>query len=209
MEKLKTTKIFVISLDTETGAQRRSKLNYKYEWFKANDDSLDFIKDKMIHMWSARERNRKGKNGVMDSYYRLCKKIYEEKIDDVIIAEDDCHLITLPDKMPDKICYLNGKFINAKGWKRYKDFNKDTGVHKIDYSKSRILGTWGIYIPKYTDVKIIIDIIENSKRLRASDITMMNHQIIKNYYYPSCFFIDDNGHSQIQCVTSGIHKNYN
>ena len=206
--KLKTTKIFVISLDTEIGATRRSKLDYKYEWFKANDDSLDFIKTKMIHYWSAGQKSRKGKEGCLDSYYRLCKKIYEEKIDDVIIAEDDCHLIKLPDTMPNKLCYLNGLFINAKDWKKYNDFNKDTGVHKIDYSKSRILGSWGLYIPKYTDVKIIIDIIENSKRLRAWDIIMMTNQSIENYIYPSIFYIDDEGVSQISGKITGIHKNY-
>lgn len=202
------TRIFVISMQTETGLKRRKRLNYDYEWFKATDDSLNIIKDKMIHFWSAGQKNRKGKNGVMDSYYRLYKKIYDEKINDCIIVEDDCFKIDLPDKMPDKICYLNGTFINAKGWKKYNEFSKNKGLNEIDYSTSRILGCWGIYIPKFNDVLPIINMIENSKRLRAIDIMLMKHQIIKNYYYPSCFYSDDFGYSQIGNKITGIHKNY-
>lgn len=202
------SRIFVISMDDIIGSERRSKLNYEYEWFKANENSLDLIKDKMIHFWNAGEKNRKGKNGVTDSYYRLCMKIYEEKIDNCIIAEDDCYLINLPRVLPKKICYLNGLFINNDNWKKYKDFNKETGLHQIDYDKSRILATWGIYVPKYTDIKPIIDMIEQSKRLRSIDIMLMKNQIINHYYYPSCFYIDDGGFSQINNKITGIHKNY-
>ena len=112
------TKIFVISMDTEVGDERRKKLKYEYQWFKANDIALDFIKDKMIHFWSAGKKNRKGKEGIMDSYYQLFKKIYEEKINDCIIAEDDCQLIELPKVLPNTLCYLNGLFINASNWKK-------------------------------------------------------------------------------------------
>ena len=156
------TKIFVISMHTETGEYRRQKLKYKYEWFLASEQALPFISNKMIHFWSAKEKNRKGKEGVFDSYYRLLRKIYDEKIDDCIIAEDDCQLIELPKVLPNKLCYLNGLFINASSWKKYNEFNKENGLHEIDYSKSRILGLWGIYIPKHSDIKPIIDMIENS-----------------------------------------------
>ena len=202
------TKIFTISMDTETGESRREKLKYKYEWFLASDEPLPFIKNKMIHFWSAKEKNRKGKEGVFDSYYRLLRKIYDEKINNCIIAEDDCQLIQLPRVLPNKLCYLNGLFINADNWKKYNEFNKENGLHEIDYSKSRILGLWGVYIPKYTDVKPIIDMIHNSKRLRAIDIMIMKHRLITHYLYPSCFYVDDGGYSQIGNKIVGIHKNY-
>ena len=202
------TKIFTISMHTETGEHRREQLKYKYEWFLASDEPLPFIKNKMIHFWSAGKKNRKGKEGVFDSYYRLLRKIYDEKIDDCIITEDDCQLIKLPKVMPNKLCYLNGLFINASNWKKYNEFNKETGLHEIDYSNSRILGLWGIYIPNHADVKPIIDMIENSKRIRAIDIMIMKHQLIKNYLYPSCFYVDDGGYSQIGNKIVGIHKNY-
>ena len=202
------TKIFVISMHTETGEYRREQLKYKYEWFLASEQALPFISNKMIHFWSAGKKNRKGKEGVFDSYYRLLRKIYDEKIDDCIIAEDDCQLIELPKVMPNKLCYLNGLFINASSWKKYNEFKKENGLHQIDYSKSRIIGLWGVYIPKYTDVKPIIDMIENSKRLRAIDIMIMKNKLIKHYIYPSCFYVDDGGYSQIGNKIVGIHKNY-
>lgn len=207
------TKIFVISMDNEIGQTRRAKLKYEYEWFIANDEALPFIKDKMYNLWNTKEKVKKAKCGVMDSYYRLLRKIYEEKLNDVIIAEDDCQLIKLPEVLPDTLCYLNGLFINnhagyKNNWKKYNDFNKEHKIHEIDYSKSRILGLWGIYIPKYTDVKPIINMIENSKRLRASDIMIMKNQFIKHYIYPACFYVDDGGYSQIGSKIVGIHKNY-
>jgi len=201
-------RVFVISMETETGESRRKKLNYSYEWFVANKSALPFIKTKIIHFWSAKEKNRRGKEGVLDSYYRLFKKIYEEKISDCIIAEDDCQLITLPKVLPNKLCYLNGLFINALNWKKYSDFNKQTGYHEIDYSKSRILGLWGVYIPSYKSVLPIIEMIEKSKRLRAIDIMLMKHRLIKHYIYPSYFYVDDGGFSQINNKITGVHRDY-
>ena len=201
-------RVFVISMDTETGKHRREQLKYKYEWFLASDKALPFIKNKMIHFWSAKEKNRKGKEGVLDSYYRLFKKIYEEKISDCIIAEDDCHLINLPKVLPNKLCYLNGLFINASNWNKYNYFNKQTGYHEIDYSKSRVLGLWGLYIPSYKSVKPIIDMIEKNKRLRAIDIMIMKHRLIKHYVYPSYFYVDDGGFSQLNNKITGVHRDY-
>jgi GR25 family glycosyltransferase involved in LPS biosynthesis len=206
-------KIFVISMDTEVGAERRSKLNFDYEWFKANDIVLDFIKEKMIHFWNSGEKHKKGKNGVSDSYYRLFKKIYEEKIDDFIILEDDCFIenkefLEFCKNKPKEICYLNGLFINKKGWKKYNNFSLNKGINKIDYEKSRILCLWGLYIPSYTDVLPIIDMFENSKRLRCVDIMIMNKEIVKHYYYPACSYVNDGGFSQIGNKKCGIHKNY-
>ena len=44
------SRIFVISMDDIIGSERRSKLNYDYDWFKANDTSLDLIKDKQYYI---------------------------------------------------------------------------------------------------------------------------------------------------------------
>ena len=207
-------KIFVISMDDVIGYKRRLRLTYEYEWFKGNTKHLSFIDDKMIHMHSSKEKCRKGKTGCFDSYYRLFKKIYDEKISNVIIAEDDCLLKELPDgsiywkTLPDKPCYLNGKFINAKDWKTTNEFEKKEGLNEIDYDNYRIIGTWGMYFPKYTDVKPIIDFIENSKRLRAIDIMLAKHKLIKHYLYPSVLINDSKGISQIQLKGDGLFDNY-
>tara|TARA_R110000824_G_scaffold76743_4_gene194389 strand:- start:86 stop:703 length:618 start_codon:yes stop_codon:yes gene_type:complete len=192
------TKIFVISLDNEIGAKRRSKLTYNYEWFKANNEAMPFIQKKMLHFWASKEKCRRGKEGCVDSYYRLCYKIYKEKINDCIIFEDDCHLIDLPNDMPKKLCYLNGLFIDSDSWDKYPDFSIENGLNEINYDKSRILGCWGIYIPKYHDVLPILEMISKySKHLKAIDIMLMNNQIINHYLYPACSYVDDGGESQI------------
>ena len=202
------TRTFVISMNNEIGKTRRDRLNYEYEWFKATDDSISLIKDKMIHFWNAGEKNRKGKNGVADSYYRLFKVIYDKKIDDCICAEDDCLLKELPKKLPTEVCYLNGRFINHNNWKEVDTFNKNIGVNKIDYTKYRITGAWGIYFPKYTDVKPFIDHIEQAKRLRAIDVMFYKEKLINHYLYPSAFINDAQLISQIQKKGDKPYDNY-
>lgn len=202
------SKVFVISMENKTGLERREKLNYDYEWFKATDTPLDFIKDKMIHFWNAGEKCRKGKLGAFDSHYRLYKKIYDEKINNVIILEDDCFLKKLPDIMPKGLCFLNGRFINHNNFKETNTFCKDVGINTIDYDRFRITGMWGISIEKYTDVKDFLDLIENSKRLRAIDVMLYSNKIINKYIYPSVYYNDDNGTSNIQKNRSAMYNNY-
>ena len=207
----KKPKIFVISLDNENGAERRNKLDYKFTWFKAEKNLLPIVKDKMIHYWSAGEKNRQGKEGCFDSYYRLFTKIYTEKIDDVIILEDDCFIKKNEFKnfcndKPTDICYLNGKIKNKKGWKTYENFSKNIGIN--DIGDFRILGTLGIYIPKWEQLKNIIDIIDNLKRFRAIDIIIVKNKLIKKYYYPSVSLHNDFGISSIQSKGHFIVDNY-
>ena len=198
------TKIFLISMDNEIGSDRRSKLNYDYIRFNADEPNkhLPFIKDKFIHYWNTSQRVKFGKEGCFDSYYKLFTKIIDEKLNDVIITEDDCFLkeqefIEFCKNKPKEICYLNGKFIHKKGWETYNDFTKNIGINNIDYEKCRIIGTWGIYFPKWEQVKILIDELNNMKRFRHIDILFSKKQFIKNYYYPSIFFNNDFGKSQI------------
>ena len=207
-------KIFLISMDTELGAERRSRLNYDYEWFKASESgkALKFIKDKMIHYWSSKEKNRNGKEGCFDSYYRLLTKIYNEKIDDLFILEDDCfikndELLEFCKNKPKEICYLNGDIKELKKWKNYNDFSKQTGVNNIE-EDFKILGTWGIYIPNHQLVKKIIDTLDNLKRYRAIDITFCNKRIITKYYYPSITLLNDFGVSSTARLPCNSYDNY-
>ena len=211
------TKIFVISMDNEIGAKRRSLLNYKYEWWKANDEPLSLIKNRMFHFWNASQKNRKGRTGCLDSYYRLFKKIYDDKLDDIIIAEDDCFMKPLEFttfflNIPNEICYLNGDMRHAPpSWKAQHEFSRKVGINEIDYKTSRVISTWGIYIPRYQLVKPILYYIENTNyKLRAIDIILCKNQLIKYYYYPSVMLNKDNGTSNIQTTRNKplIYDNY-
>ena len=199
------TKIFVISMDNEIGAKRRNLLNYAFTWFKAADEPLPLIKNRMFHFWNASEKNRKGRTGCLDSYYRLFKKIYDEQLDDIIIAEDDCFIKPLEFASfflnnPTEICYLNGDMRHAPpSWKAQHEFSREVGVNEIDYKTSRVIGTMGIYIPHFKLVEPILDYIENTHyQLRAIDIILSKQQLIKKYYYPSVMLNKDNGTSNIQ-----------
>ena len=196
-------KIFVISLDNKIGAERRSRLNYEYIRFYADepDKHLPFIKDKFIHYWNTSEKVKNGKEGCFDSFYKLYSKIVAEKINDVIIAEDDCFLkenefLEFCKNKPKEICYLNGKPIYKKGWEKYK-INPKTGENEIDYENWRMLGMLGIYYPKWEQVKYLLEELDNMKRFRHIDILFSRKKYIKKYFYPSIFFHNDFGKSQI------------
>ena len=211
------TKIFVISMDNAIGAARRNLLNYAFTWFKAADEPLPLIKNRMFHFWNASEKNRRGRTGCLDSYYRLFKKIYDEKLDDIIIAEDDCFIkdedyaYFLLNK-PLDICYLNGSFRHAPpSWKVQLEFNRSDGINPIDYKASRIIGTLGIYIPTYECVKPILTYIEKTHyKLRAVDMILCKEQMIRYYYYPSVMIHDDHGTTNIQTTRTKalIYDNY-
>ncbi len=140
----------------------------------------------------------------MDSYYRLFKKIYDEQLDDIIIAEDDCLIKPLEFTSfflnnPTDICYLNGDMRHAPpSWKAQHEFSRKVGVNEIDYKTSRVIGTLGIYIPHFKLLEPILDYIENTHyQLRAVDIILSKQQLIKKYYYPSVMLHRDNGTSSI------------
>ena len=202
----KKPKIFVISMDNKIGSERREQLGYKFNWFKANEykDVKQEIKDKMIHLWNAGDKRRQGKEGCFDSWIRLLQKIIDKKINNVILTEDDCFLKQKEfnefyRSPPKEICYLAGSIINAKNWKEVDfDYPKNIGLNEIDYTKFRIMGTWGFYIPHYKDAENLLEKILDQKRFRGLDVFLNRHKIIKKYYYPSLFITDEKGKSQIE-----------
>ena len=209
--------IYVISLDNKVGNQRRDRLTYKYKWFKApaKVDVEDFIKIKMTNFWSASQRYIDGKAGTFSSYYRLFKHIIELKLSRIIVAEDDCFLKETElelflNNLPENITYLNGlpKHLGMSS-KDYKYIPKEPGINQINHIKFRLFGTWGMYIPNYTDLIPIVERMEQQKRLTAIDIFFIKNKFINQYYYPSVFYCDEYGFSSVRdSLKSIVFDNY-
>ena len=117
-------KIFLVSLDNVTGKERRSRLNYSYEIDYGNT-SLDFVDPNIIKKMSRNNSNDnlfRIKCCHFDQMIKLLKRIVNEKLDNVIICEDDAIDLELIDisyssgiiKEP---VLLNAKLHHPKSWK--------------------------------------------------------------------------------------------
>ena len=205
-------KIIVLSMDNEMGKKRREKISYDFEWFKC-EPTLEFIHNKFSHFWNKGIEKKNTCENCCSNWYKLLKKIYDEKIDDCIVMEDD-NIIKkdiydrfIKDEKK-QLCYLNGQFITPHHFKPYYNFHKQNGLNTINYETSKILCTYGFYIPKHTDIKHILTIMEECQYIRAFDIFIMKYKSIKHYYYPSVLLNDDDGYSQLGNKSYGIIDNY-
>ena len=203
---------FVISMDNEVGKKRRALLNYEYNLFNGIEggDCPDWIQARMKHRSNIKNKNKMGKLGCWASYATLLQKIINEKINDVLILEDDCiQVYSDSDYLPplgDKPIYLNGFFHHPTNYtKRTKDWIRDVkktlrlkeGINKIDWDKIRIVGTWGVFIPKWQQAYKILFKLANSKTYTTVDSQLSKHHIIDRFYYPSLFKHSDNRESSI------------
>ena len=208
-------KIIVLSLKNEIGEARREKLNYVYEIFWGIYNLNDVPEWVKCHM----RRNNcsdslfRGKCCHFFSYYSILKKIVEEKINDVIICEDDAILKEIKDINSDEPVLLNAELIHPTDFKKQKffkfeDIDFKEGINEIDYSKYRWRCSATIYYPTYKSAEKIINFIDNCKtQFTHTDLFMAKHKLIKYLYYPSLFIIKDDKVSQIN-KPSGTIDNY-
>ena len=211
-------KIFVISLDNEEGKRRRSLLNYEYEWIKAETGLTcdPWIVEKMKNRHNIKFKTKIGKLGCFASYMKVFNKIVNEKLNNVIILEDDCILLQkfFVEKLGKKPIYLNGVFQHplnySKSTKKWRDTIKidKNGINKIDYSKFRISGTIGIYFPKFEQVKKIVDDIMSLDKITSIDNLLIKMKSIERFYYPSLYKHDDGNNSCIRDKGYGIIQDY-
>jgi len=204
-------KNIVISLDNDIGKHRRNLLDYSYELYNAivYDDADKFIKERLRTMWNSGDKNIRGKVGCIASYYNLFKKIVDERQENIIVLEDDIFFARDIDELNDidYICYLGGIIFHPTSFNKSTDewtdnffntYDFRVGLNTIDYSKFRILGTHGIYIPSYLLLLPIIENLENSKYIKAIDNHLVENRLINHFIFPAICYHDDSTESQIQ-----------
>jgi len=217
-------KIFVLSLKSETGEKRRKRLNYDHEVIWGTDkleDVPEWITKKTIIPYNVKDKGKllKQKCCHIYSYYRILEKIVDEKLNNVVICEDDAvmrdnkYLDTmLLDNRENDAVLLNGKLHHPKTYKKDKLFDQNdihfqNGINKIDYETYRWSCSACIYYPTWESAHKILCCIIKSKSLTYLDLFLSKHKIIKKLYYPSPFVIDDEGVSQIT-NSKGYIKDY-
>lgn len=219
-------KIFVISLDTDTGADRRSRLNYKYEWIKGNTDLNKVDKryvDNMINLHNCNPNTKRAKSCHFECMVNILERIVKDKLYNVIICEDDAILKYMPpleelDMNPETPVLLCSKLHHPTNWKKdtrkyqkevihpiIKSFNE--GLNVIDYDKIRWSCCACIYYPTPESAQNILEYIYKKKSYRTFDLFLSESKLISYLYYPSPFKIDDKNVSQYH-KPNGLIDNY-
>lgn len=126
-----------------------------------------------------------------ESHLACLKHIYDNKIDDCIIIEDDAILdFDRLDELKDinEFCYIGGMLFPPL-LKDKKDFVKPTfenGLNEIDTDRFVIHNAHGLYIPNYKCVGPMTR--STYKKRRAIDVELKHQQLrkeIKLFLYPA------------------------
>ena len=216
-------KIILLSLDTEVGKARRSKINYDYDIFYGTsklDDLPDEFKNRIAIPYNVvdRDTHLQRRGCCMYSHMRILNKIINENLHNVIVCEDDAILkdnVNIDDLEKlnlNEAVLLNAKLHHPTAYTKDKYFNDkdiifEPGVNDIDYSKWRWACTGCIYYPTPEAARTLLNFFNTNKRLTHIDLSLSKNKIINKCYYPSPFIIKDDGVSQIH-KSKGLIDNY-
>ena len=192
-------KIFVINISDERWERYKDDDRFtRWNGVDGRQLPLEFVEQTYITMHNARESHKRSVAGCSESHLSLLGHIYENKIDDVIILEDDTiidfdRLSQLKDIK--EFCYLGGHFQSPVLKNKFcrENISLKEGINEIDVNHFTIAGGHGYYIPKHQIAcDIYQDIMSRDKR-RAIDAEFRRLQknrkkkklLIKNFVYPA------------------------
>ena len=181
-------KTFYINLDS--AIDRRSKFaETDYQRWRATDkdEVSDYIAKKMISRYNY--KGHLGRCGCFISHTKLWEYIVEQKLDDVLILEDDAVLMrTPPEEYPrDSIVYLGGFIHNRKMMNNSNcEIEHKQGINEVP-QEYRMLGCLAYILPTWQVALSLLNKIYQQKKYRAIDIMLGNIGIKQYYWFPGCF----------------------
>jgi len=185
-------KTFVINLDhakdrwehyKDKGCTRWSATNF--DEIKVNDPSIQ----KLISYHNISMKEHLCKIGCIKSHKSLWQYIVQTKMNNVLILEDDAHLVDMvPEDLPtDGMTYLGGFTCHPKITKGPLKPEFINGIQELDKTKYRMVMLMSYYIPTWEIAEKMLNHVNELKRWRAADI-MIHDVPIKNYVsYPASF----------------------
>ena len=183
-------RIFVINC---SGSEDRWKhfTDDKYErwigthWNELDDNDLRFRK--MVSYWNVNPNEHNAKVGCLLSHTNLWRYIITNKLNDILILEDDAvEIDSVPENLPvDGVTYLGGLTWNMKILDGHKKLMCPPGIYPVENFK--ILMTLSYYIPKWELAKELLDYVESQKRWRAVDIMLTKSNSKFYMSYPASF----------------------
>ncbi len=183
-------KVFYINLDTATARRNKFK-DVSYERWKATDkeEVPDYIENRMVSRYNFAKDAHLARCGCFLSHTKLLEHIVENKINDVLILEDDeIQVNDLPKIYPqDSITYVGGFVYNRKMMDcKPPEIEHQVGINLCP-DNLRILGTMAYIVPKWHIALHILNRIYSENRFKAIDIMMGNIGIKQYYNYPASF----------------------
>lgn len=173
-------KVFVINVTDERWEKYKADTRYiRFKGVVGEELDLETY-DKYVFYYNKGESSKRGAIGCSESHLSLMKYIYENKLNNCIVIEDDA-LIDFErlDELKDinQFCYIGGRF-QAPLLKNdnvfQKQFSKETfltqKINKINPKEFIIIGAHGYYFPTYNIAKEIFDNIQSQKRQRGIDV---------------------------------------
>tara|TARA_R110002126_G_scaffold722_6_gene4598 strand:+ start:5328 stop:6695 length:1368 start_codon:yes stop_codon:yes gene_type:complete len=193
-------KKFVINL--ERCLERMDNFDDTYSRWVANDcldlDDNDDILKRMISMHNINPYEHKAKCACLLSHTNLWKYIVENKLNDILIVEDDAEQINhFPDFSDVNDFTYVGGFLTKKmtdGAVKVDSFDDGFNDIPVDH---KFLTTLSYYIPTWEIAEQLIVDITSQKRFRAIDVMLNKVSIKRNLYYPA-LFIERDLQSQIR-----------
>ena len=215
--------ILVLSMDTEKGKDRRSILNYDFKWIKSIE-ATEEIKEKFSFRYNIKEKKKTAIENTFASHLAILKYIVDNKLNNVIVNEDDAILDGDLNALIDlkEATLLGGTLRHPTNWAKDNEWRKNNniklnlGVNHIDYRKYRWTQIYSVYYPVWEEAERIYNSVINEDKYKHYDIYLAEKRLIKQLYYPSIFTHIDNidknknyikASSQIGSA-QGIIKNY-
>ena len=186
------TKIFVINISDERWNRYKDDKRFT-RWMGVDGRLLDmaFIENKYINYWNCNESHKRSVAGCGESHLSLLRHIYENKIDDVLIIEDDTivdfdrlHIL----KDIKEFCYLGGRFQGKTLKHKPHTGLLFDGLNTINPFTFTITGGHAYFIPSYDIAESIYINIMTRKKRRAIDAEYRRLQKggkIKKFVYPA------------------------
>jgi len=193
-------KKYFINLDEDTSRAEKFKQSDYIRWRATSREEVsDDLDKKMISYYNYPEKAHMGRCGCFQSHISLLEHIVKNKLNDVLIVEDDAVQVSeLPTDYPkDSLIYVGGFLHNKRMTDNKKVIIKSTdGLNNLP-DEYRILMTLSYIVPTWELAEDILKKILSLKRYRAIDVLLGNIDIKKSYIYPACF-IEEGAVSTIQ-----------
>jgi len=185
-------KIFVINICDERWKRYSENASFtRWRGVVGKDLDLDYVIKNYSLMWNAKETHKKNVAGCAESHLNLLKYIWMNKIDNVLVIEDDTEVDFERLKILEKqkeFTYAGGHFQGATLKKKAHTGFLFEGMNTITPHTFTIAGGYGYYIPHHQIAcDIYHDIIMRNKR-RGIDCEYRRLQkkgMIKKFVYPA------------------------
>ena len=189
--------IFVITICEKRWSKYDESIYTKFPGCDGQKElSLDDVKKNNINYPNCSDSRRLNSAGATESHRRMMKHIIDNKLNKVVVIEDDAFVDT--DRLSelkgvDHFCYIGGRFqpLNLRKTPN-RGFRTticpQTGMNEIKGDLT-ITGAHGLYFPTWEIAQEIYQSIFSKPRIRIIDgelrLLQKKHTSVKHYIYPA------------------------